>query len=285
MAALGGADRPGGADVVGACVEGVVGALAEGGADGMDRREVDDVEAHRGDGGQPVGGGAQGAADGGAVRCGARAFGAREELVPRAVEGAAPLHDQRHRTRDGEQFAQRVAVQRFGDLGGQGGGQAGGGGELVVAQRVHGAEDRLPAVALGYVGGRPLVQLGALGEDQLGVDTRRDLDRGVLPPGGDRIGPGLDGVRPAALDIGGDLGPPAVGAGLRLAHRRPGAAPACRVAQHHIGGYGVMALAEDGGRDFEGLAHHRLRRAAAAIDLRADVQNRDATDHGLTWGL
>ena len=51
-AAFGRADCPGAAFVVGAGDGGVVGALAEGGADGMDGRQVEDVEAHGGDLGQ-----------------------------------------------------------------------------------------------------------------------------------------------------------------------------------------------------------------------------------------
>ncbi len=193
--------------------ERVVGALAKGGADGVDRWQIDDVEAHGGDGRESFGGGAQGPADGRPARGDGGALGAREELVPRAVQGPPPLDDQRHRTRDGEQFAQRMAVQRRGDLRGERRGQSGGGGQLGVAQGIHGGEHGLPAIALGDLGGRPLMELGALGEHQLGVDARRDLDGGVAPPGGDRVGPGLDGERPAALDAGGDLGAPPVGAG------------------------------------------------------------------------
>ncbi len=47
------ADRPGRAGIVGTRDEGVVRALAVDLPDGMDRWQVDHVEAHRGDGGQP----------------------------------------------------------------------------------------------------------------------------------------------------------------------------------------------------------------------------------------
>lgn len=249
----------------------------------MDGRQVDHVEAHRGDGRQPLGGGAQGPADGGAPCGDDGALGAREEFVPRAEQGPAALDDQRHGARDGQQLAQRMAGEGLDDLRGERRGEPGGGGQLRIAQRVQGGQHRLPAVALGDVGGGPLVQRGALGEHQLGVDARRDLDRGVLAPGRERIGPRLDGEGPAALDVRGDVAAPPVGAGRPLLHRRPRTAAAGGIAQHHVGRDRVMAFAEDGGRDLEGLAHHGLRRAAAAIDLRADVQNRDATDHQLTW--
>ena len=62
----------------GAAVRRVVAALAEAPPDGMDRREVDDVEAHRGDGGQPVD-----AVLEGAVPAGDAPLRAREHLVPR----------------------------------------------------------------------------------------------------------------------------------------------------------------------------------------------------------
>ncbi len=106
VAALGGADRPGHADVAGAGGEGVVGALAEGRADGVDRGEVDDVEAHRRDRLQPARGGAEGA-----VGLLGGALGTREELVPGAVQGAFPLHQQGQRIAGGHQLPQRVPGQ------------------------------------------------------------------------------------------------------------------------------------------------------------------------------
>ena len=42
----------------------------------------------------------------------------------------------------------------------------------------------------------------ALGEHQLDVDLGRDLDLRVVPPGGVRVGPGLDPERPGALGVG-----------------------------------------------------------------------------------
>ena len=59
--ALGRADRPRRADVVGPGGQRVVAALAVDPADRVDRRQVEHVEAHRRDAGQPVGGGGEGA--------------------------------------------------------------------------------------------------------------------------------------------------------------------------------------------------------------------------------
>lgn len=98
MTALVRADRPhgsgaGGRGVGGSRGRGVVGALAMGEPDRVDRRQVDDVEPHVGDGWQPLGGGAERARTLPAV--GAvedRPFGAGEELVPRSDQGAPAVH-------------------------------------------------------------------------------------------------------------------------------------------------------------------------------------------------
>ncbi len=103
------ADRPRGADVVGGRGEGVVGALAVDLADGVDRRQVDDVEAHLGHGLEALGGRPEGAADdlaGLVVEVGA--LGAREELVPAGEQRALPVDEERVGPLDGEQVAQRV---------------------------------------------------------------------------------------------------------------------------------------------------------------------------------
>ncbi len=92
VAALGRADRPGGARVVRLGVQGVVRALAERRADRVDRREVEDVEAHLGHGGQAFHRAAEGP-DWGPRRAQrverARPRSGGNELVPGAEEGAA----------------------------------------------------------------------------------------------------------------------------------------------------------------------------------------------------
>ena len=75
-------DRPGGAGVVRAGVEGVVGALAVDLADRVDRRQVDHVEAHRRDGVEPLGRRAEGPGVHRAVLVDGGALGPGEELVP-----------------------------------------------------------------------------------------------------------------------------------------------------------------------------------------------------------
>ena len=110
VAAVLGADRPRRAGVALGRGQGVVGALAVDLADRVDRRQVDDVEAHVGDGVEPLGRGREGAAgDLAGLGVVGRALGAREELVPAAVERARAVGVHRERALDGDQVAQRVA--------------------------------------------------------------------------------------------------------------------------------------------------------------------------------
>src|SRR5690606_8180358 len=76
VASLGRADRPGASRVAFAGPEGVVRAFPKTGSDGVDRGEIQDVEAHRRDVWEPGRGGSKGA-----VRA-ALARRPREELVP-----------------------------------------------------------------------------------------------------------------------------------------------------------------------------------------------------------
>ena len=87
VAALGAADGPGAARIAGPGGQRVVRALARGAADGMDGRQVDDVEAHAPDLGEPLD-----AVGEGAVAAGDPALGAREQLVPGREGGRRPVH-------------------------------------------------------------------------------------------------------------------------------------------------------------------------------------------------
>src|SRR5262249_1637749 len=88
VAALLGADGPGAADVAGLGGDDVVLALAELAADGVDGRQVEDVEAQRGDVGQAGLDVLEGA-----VAARLRGAGAREQLVPGAVAGLLAIDD------------------------------------------------------------------------------------------------------------------------------------------------------------------------------------------------
>jgi hypothetical protein len=90
VAAFCGAYCPGAAYVVGFGGGGVVAALVEGSADGVDGREVEDVEAHGGGLGDARGYVVEGAVGVGSGRC-----GAGEEFVPDGEAGALALDPER----------------------------------------------------------------------------------------------------------------------------------------------------------------------------------------------
>ena len=115
-----------------------------------------------------------------------------------------------------------------------------------VAQRGRGVEQRAAAGRRSGRRGGPLEHPGALLEHQLDVDAGRDLDLGVVVPGGDRVAPRLDREVQRPSLVGRDLGRPAVGARRARRHRREGALAALGVAQHDVGADHVVALAEDG---------------------------------------
>ena len=120
----------------------------------------------------------------------------------------------------------------------------------------------------------------ALGEHQLDVDAGGDLDPGVVLPGGERVGPRLDLEGPGAGGVRGDPGVVPVGdLGGRLTIRTGVAARAVGVGEHDLGAEPVVALAEHGGGDGEGLADGRLRRLSTEVDDGHDVHDRDASDH------
>ncbi|KOV61654.1 hypothetical protein ADK64_26950, partial [Streptomyces sp. MMG1121] len=164
-------------------------------------------------------------------------------------------------------------------LGGQGGLEALVHRQGVVTEGPRGGQDGR-ATRLGDPVGGTLVQPGALLQDQLGVDAGRDLDACVAVPGGQRIGPGLHGVRPAAGRARGDRGAPAVGARGEFPHRRPRASAALRATQDHVRRDGVVSLPEDGGRHLERLTGHRLGRPAPVLDHGAHVEDGDSAESG-----
>ena len=212
VTAVGRADRPRRADVVRAGGQRVVGALAVRRPDRVDRRQVDDVEAHRGHRGQPLGGGLEGAGAQDAVRVLRGALGAGEELVPAAEQRALAVDPERHPVARGDVVAQRLLAQGGEHVGRVGRGEPGRHRPGGVAQRGRGVDQR-PPTGRRARRGRPLEHPGALLEHQLDVDPGLDLDARVVVPGGDRVAPRLDREGPATLAGGRDLGRPPVGAG------------------------------------------------------------------------
>ena len=172
---------------------GGVRALAVDLADRVDRRQVDDVEAHLGDGGQALHRGAEGAAAQHAVGVGRGALAAREELVPGAVERALAVDpDLAARALADQPADRRGRAQQPLHLGGRSP-------RASRSRRVAGgvAQDGRRAARLGRR--RAVEQPGALLEHHVDVDARLDLERRVVPPGAERVVPAAHDERPQAL--------------------------------------------------------------------------------------
>ena len=233
-------------------------------------RQVDDVEAHGGDRGQPLGGGAEGAGDRRRRRLGDPAPSERGKNSYQEPNSA------RSRSTCSGIGGSEVTSSRSGwrvsaavDLGGQRGGEPGGGGPALVAQRVDGGQHARPGRRFfGTPGGGPLVAAAApSSRTSVGVDPGRDLDprRGAArwrpgrstPPPCTSSGPRAVGVTSAPQRS-------VPGASSRIGVQGPGRPRGSR--EHDVGVDRVVALAEDGGGDLEGLADHGLGRPAAAVD-------------------
>ena len=129
------------------------------------------------------------------------ALGAREELVPAAEQRALAVGVRRVGTLDGDQLAQRVAVQHRRPSAGSCSDREPGlrrAGRCRRRPRSRPGRRRASADVASSVGEHPLEQQPALGEHQLDVDAGRDLEPGVVLPGADRVGPGLDLEGPGA---------------------------------------------------------------------------------------
>ena len=274
-------DRVRGARILRAGVERVVRPLAVDRADRVDRGEVDDVEAHVGDGGQALGGGAQCAGDpfaGGLVVV--AALGAREELVPRPVERALALDEPRVVGARAHVLAQRALRELPDDLRGRARGETGGRRTVLVAQR----RDRVAQEALRGLGAllvqRPLEHPRALFEHEVDVDAGLDLDRRVVLPRAVGVGPAFDAIGPVAFAVGDDRRLPQREALVRPRQRHD-VLPAGGVGEDDVGVDRVVALAEDLGRQRDLLADDGLEREVAAFDQGGDGRHGDAPERAL----
>ena len=260
---LGAADGPGAARVVRARGQGVVRPLAEGAADRVDRGQVEHVEAHLRDIGQPR------------LDVAERAVPAplgrrrpREHLVPGAEPGPLTLdHHAERLVIAGGTATVRMARHPLG--------------QVALQSRPH--PRRLVV--------RPGQEPGPLAEP-VGVLTRRPPDRladvlgplqqlagevllaglvlldQLLVPGGVAVDPGLDRVLVPAL--GGDREParPAVVDQQGHRHLGPVGGPGGPVPEHRHDH--VVAVGEDVGRHHHLLADRPLDREPAAVDLGRD---------------
>ena len=186
VAALGRADGPRRADVAGPGVHGVVAALAVRGADGVDRGQVDDVEAHGRDAVELLGRGDERAVHRAAGLV-APAGGAGEELVPGAELGAHPVDVDLQRPTARDQLADRALGHDRVHGREQGGRDPGVQRQRGVAQRVGRAEEQVAVRALGRAAAHPLQQPGAdlqvVGELLGGLARVELLGDGVAPRG------------------------------------------------------------------------------------------------------
>ena len=158
------ADRPGAARVVRPAFERIVAALAMRSPDRMDRGEVDDVEAHGGDRGQALRGGAERAAPGrpGALR-------ARKHLVPGGEARPLAVHPNGERAGDGRPAPVCGAPHQRDHLGAlrlvQTSARGGTGAELARKddeRALVGRRDTFPVPALGHDRALLQVQAGVL---------------------------------------------------------------------------------------------------------------------------
>jgi hypothetical protein len=282
VAAFGRADGVGRPGIVLAGLEGVVGALAVDPADRVHRREVDDVEAHVRDGRQPALRRVERAAPPQArLRVAGGALGAREDLVPRAVQRPLALDQPRVAAAGGDVVAQRPGPHLGADLGGGARPQACLGRAVGVAQGGDGVGQRG-----GLLGGardlleRALQDPGAFLEHQVGVDVGLDLDRGVVVPGGIGVRPSLDAVGPHAGAVGADGRGPVVEPGAQQGHRDQGLG-AGGVGEDHGRVDRVVPLPEHRRGDVELLLDDGLGRERAAVDVGCHVQHGDASQRAL----
>ena len=276
VAALVGADGPRRAGIVRSGDQGVVRALAVLDADRVDRRHVDDVEAHGGDG----------------VEALARRCGSCRRSIPRCRGCARHLRSGgRIRTRRRGRRASRSTSSGYGSETvtssrmGWRSTTAATSALKPAARRSSGVRDGVgqdddghpqrPAVSgrAGGVLGRFGEQGGAFGQHQLDVDAGLHLDLGVVVPGAVAVVPGLDDEGPVAGGGRGQEAFPAVGAHAARSPRR-GEADALALFAAGIEEDGadaelVVALPEGGGAHHDGFARHGLGGELPALDRQA----------------
>jgi len=279
VAALRRADAVGGAGIPGTGVQGVVAALAVGRADGVDRGEVQDVEAHVGDGVDPGHRGPE--RPGHPTPCREVEMGplrAGEHLVPGAGLSQPAVHLQGVGDGGGDHVAQGVGGQHGGDVVGQAAGQAVRGLEGGVREDGRGVAQRLGR-SRGEVAVRGARQEArSLGEHEIDVDPGVHLDGRVMHPRRVRVRPALHAEGPEARGVRAQPGLVAVQALRDVLHEGPRVVGAVGGHEHGGRGDGVVTLAEDGGAHREGLAHRSLGGPVAVLEDREDLGDGDPAD-------
>ena len=220
-----------------------------------------------------------------------RAFRAREELVPGAVQRALPVHHQPLVGRSGQQVAQRELAQDLGDV------RRGGRRQPVqrrdhvigqhlgqLGQRGPGHLRRLDLRGRGGAGhararGRAAEQQHALGEHQVHVLADRHLDRSVVEPAGDRVAPRLHAEVPQPSRSGATVAPyrsvPSASSRISTGGRARPCGSRSTTPAPSISCPSRNTVA----RDLEFLAGHGLGGIAPAVHDGLDVQDGDSADH------
>ena len=279
-----GADRPRRAGVVGPGGQGVVRALAVGRADRVDRRQVEHVEAHRGDGGQPLRRRAEGPG-----RRSCRPSGRRPRprsagrTRTRSRRALARGRRERDRPRAGDQLAQRVALETSRTSAARPRREPG----LRRVRPCRAARRRRRSRTRRPCAAAPAAPAAARSNSRApsSIISSTSMPAGQLDLGGVLPGAraGRSTPRPGRSSrprcVGRDLGRPAVGLGPDGCIRVNGRLPPRPGREHDVGGDRVVALAEDGRADREGLPDDRLGGPASAVHERGDVADRDAAEH------
>ena len=260
------ADGPGAAGIVRSRRQRVVPTLAVGDADGVDRREVDDVEAELGHVVQMAGGAPQ------------AAEGPREQLVPGPGRGAGagrPTAAGGPTPTAGRRDGRRGARRRRRRTPRRG---------APRASRPCGAPlPRRPRAGRGrgsVEGGREVLEeQPALFELERHVLARRHLHLDLMPPGGVPIGPRLHDQLVGAERRGRELAHPSLSV-VELAQRRGLPALGAHLAPSDPCAQAVVAVGHEHGRDGEPLPHHCLGGEPRG-GPRPHVVNHDRRQHTL----
>ncbi len=259
-------DRPGDAGIVRGTLGGVVGSLAERPADGMDRRQVEHVEAEVGDVWQAVDDVAKRPVTPGIGRC-----RPREQLVPGREAGELRLHDElQGRLLHG--LVGAIGVAHHQPVQGlvQGAG-------VRIARGSSGTQTLCPpgkGPGIRRVAARRGTRDGAVHEGRPDPQVDPDVLVRVDPlaeipaPGCPGIGPGGDGERVASQLPHPEGGTPAVVA--QLLHRQLAPLRLACGSMAEPDAHDVVAVGERVSLDDDRVAEDALRGEAACVHLRGD---------------
>src|SRR6266404_4800087 len=267
VSALSGADGVRTSGIAFKCGHRIVAALAVGVADGVNRREIDDIEAHRRDIRQP-----RDAILERAVLAGDLALAARHHLVPCAVSRPPPVRHQWKQLRS-RQVGSRLAF---------------GHGVLQFSgQERSGITGLQIFLALPYndcgrgVSAELRLRQHARAFDRVEgkVDAGFLLELESVPPGGEFVGPGLDRIDVAPGLVRDEQSAPAVVA--VMGHRRAAPFPIALATPDQRRAHHIVPVAIDIRPDFDALSNDTLHRKAAAFDARINIFNmKSAADRG-----